>query len=112
MHQIFLDLFRRRVAGQAKPHGQPLHVSIHHHPRGDVEGRAQHHVRGFSSSPRQRRYRVEIARNFAPVPLADKARRGLNVLGFLTVKAGRFHDVFQHLDGGFGQRLRCWKAPK
>jgi len=111
-HQVALDLDRILLAGQTEALGDPGHVGIHHHPRGDAEHGPEHHVGGLAADAGKLHQTLQVARDLALVALDHGARHPQQGARFAVEEPGAADHLDQRLRVGLRQRRRIRPASK
>jgi hypothetical protein len=102
-HQIVLDFDRIGVLCETQTLAYAADVGVDDHSRSDAKGRAEHNVGRLAAGSRQLDELLELAGNFAAVLLDKQSAARLNILGLIAKEAGGLDDLFQFLDGQFGE---------
>ena len=82
---------------EIQPLGDALHVGIHHHPRGDAVGRAEHHVGGLAGGAGDGQHLFHGLRHLAAELGNHLLRRAHDGLGLVVEEAGAADIVGQNL---------------
>jgi hypothetical protein len=98
-HQVLFNFHGVTGLGQAQSSRQPSDVRVHHYTRSDTKGRSQYDIGGFAADAGQLDERLDVARDFAIVPLDKFLTTGFDILGFIPKES-------RALDGSFQTRLR------
>src|SRR5712691_10277705 len=104
-HQVLLDFLGVLVLGEIEAAREANHVSVDHDAAGDAVGRAQHHVRRFSSDAGKGKNLVHGLGDLTPEVFEEGFAGAHDRLGLVAEEAGWANFLLQFAGIGIGEGL-------